>query len=173
MGMNERRENILKALSSAQTPVSASALAREMGVSRQVIVGDIALLRMQGSDIVSTVRGYTMPISVGTSGAFTGRIICQHSLEATEKELSAIVSAGAQVLDVTVTHDLYGEITGQLNITSLEDVEAFLHDLSRNKAKLLSELTNGVHVHSISCKDAGIFETVKSELARLNLLYDG
>ena len=40
--------------------VSGSALAREVGVSRQVVVQDIALLRADGHDVVATNRGYVL-----------------------------------------------------------------------------------------------------------------
>ena len=170
MDILERRESILRVLTQAQTPVSAGSLARQMGVSRQIIVGDIALLRTQGSQIISTVRGYTMAPRT-SPGVYTGKVVCQHNLADTEKELSAIVRMGGLVLDVVVDHDLYGEIIGQLNIATLEDVETFIRNLGRNKARLLSELTDGIHVHTISCRDAATFEIIKQELAALNLLY--
>lgn len=40
-----RRAAILSVLERAEHPVSAAALAREFSVSRQIIVGDVALLR--------------------------------------------------------------------------------------------------------------------------------
>ncbi len=47
----ERRERILTALRDCKEPLSGSALARELGVTRQVIVQDVALLRRPGRDI--------------------------------------------------------------------------------------------------------------------------
>ena len=44
MNAAQRRESILKRLSGAEAPVSASALAALLGVSRQIVVGDVALL---------------------------------------------------------------------------------------------------------------------------------
>ena len=43
-----RRAAISETLRTAEKPVSASALARRYQVSRQIIVGDIALLRAAG-----------------------------------------------------------------------------------------------------------------------------
>lgn len=57
----ERREAITRLLERAREPVSAAALAREFSVSRQIIVGDVALLRASGVDITATPRGYLMP----------------------------------------------------------------------------------------------------------------
>ena len=55
-----RRDEILQALAGASGPVSAAALAARLGVSRQVVVGDVALLRAAGSPIVATPRGYVL-----------------------------------------------------------------------------------------------------------------
>lgn len=55
MNGEERRAKLKERLGAA--PVSATALAKELGVSRQVIVQDIALLRAEGEHILSTNRG--------------------------------------------------------------------------------------------------------------------
>ena len=60
MNARERRRAIMGVLEGAKEPVSGSALAREVGVSRQVVVQDIALLRADGHDIVATNRGYVL-----------------------------------------------------------------------------------------------------------------
>ncbi len=60
MDARERRRAIMGVLEGATEPVSGSALAREVGVSRQVVVQDIALLRADGHDIVATNRGYVL-----------------------------------------------------------------------------------------------------------------
>ena len=56
----ERRENIIRDLRSEERPVSAGTLAARYGVSRQVVVQDVALLRAQGTDIQSTPNGYLL-----------------------------------------------------------------------------------------------------------------
>ena len=45
MDAQERRQAIARRLERARSPVSATALAREFSVSRQIIVGDVAILR--------------------------------------------------------------------------------------------------------------------------------
>ena len=55
---SERQAQIKAALSTAAEPLSASSFARQFAVSRQTIVGDIALLRAQGEPIIATPRGY-------------------------------------------------------------------------------------------------------------------
>ena len=170
MDAEKRRESIKAQLLQQEEPVSASRLAQQLGVSRQIIVGDIALLRTQGCDIVATARGYMRAKAV-VSGRYVGKIACQHSLADTKNELYTIVELGGQVLDVVVEHELYGEITGQLNLASCSDVNAFLQKVANNEARLLSELTDGVHLHTIACRDAAAFETIRAALARQSLLY--
>ncbi len=41
----DRKTRIMEIISSSDKPVSASKIAKELGVSRQIIVGDVALLR--------------------------------------------------------------------------------------------------------------------------------
>ena len=60
MNGTQRRENILSLLRTSDKAYSGTALGKELGVSRQIIVQDIALLRREGHDIVSTVRGYLL-----------------------------------------------------------------------------------------------------------------
>lgn len=61
MDSEARREALAERLRGAEGPLSAAALARELNVSRQVIVGDVALLRAGGLDITATPRGYLLP----------------------------------------------------------------------------------------------------------------
>lgn len=60
-----RRRAIAEALSKAAGPVAASVLGERFGVSRQIVVGDIALLRASGMDITATPAAiYSAPASV-------------------------------------------------------------------------------------------------------------
>ena len=59
----ERRQYIISALEKAHSPVSASSLAGELSVSRQIIVGDVAILRASGREILATPRGYILELS--------------------------------------------------------------------------------------------------------------
>lgn len=170
MDAEKRRETIKAQLQQQEEPVSASRLAQRLGVSRQIIVGDIALLRAQGYDIVATARGY-MRAKAAVSGHYVAKIACQHSLADTGKELYTIVDLGGQVLDVVVEHYLYGEITGQLNLSGRSDVDTFLQKIANNEARLLSELTGGVHLHTIACRDAAAFKAITAALTEQSLLY--
>ena len=170
MDANLRRDTILEIIGQYDAPVSASSLAKRLNVSRQVIVGDIALLRAQGHEIIATARGY-MISKLRESNQHIGKIACCHSPEDTKDELYTMVDLGAVVLDVWVEHELYGDITGQLNLKSREDVDVFISRVKSLKIKLLSELTMGVHLHTITCRDKTHFEQVSQALDKLGYLY--
>ncbi len=170
MSGESRRSRILEMLKNSSVAVSASQMAARLGVSRQVIVGDVALLRASGWDIMATSQGYILP-PVYSGSQYIGKLPCQHSLEQTQQELSTIVRLGGEVLDVMVEHYLYGEIKGQLNIATQQDVEKFLQRVRDNETRLLSELTGGVHLHTVACPNKAAFEAIQKELESLNILY--
>ena len=76
-----RREKIIEIMSNQKEPVSGSDLAKKFGVSRQVIVQDIALLRATNKNILSTNKGYVLYDPSEQSG--------KRSAEAKEKLLCA------------------------------------------------------------------------------------
>ena len=76
MNAAQRRKVILERLTEADAPLSASVLAGKLGVSRQIVVGDVALLRASGPQIDATPRGYQLhPAARG----YTGILACVHS----------------------------------------------------------------------------------------------
>ena len=119
MRAEERRQAIREFLQQARQPVSAGALAARYSVSRQIIVGDIALLRAAGADISATPRGYV--ILRETSG-LVRQVAVQHDAAGMEAELNAMVDQGCTVLDVIVEHPIYGQLTGPLQLASRYDV---------------------------------------------------
>ncbi len=163
----ERRAAILEMLSASHQPLSAGHIAREMGVSRQVVVGDIALLRASGEQVVSTARGYLL-----TRPALqkTWIIECSHSKEGLLDELYAVVDNGGALLDVKVEHPIYGLISGTLNIRSRHDADRFANQLKEQKAAPLSLLTDGTHFHTVSCPDEETFERVLRSLSEKGIL---
>ena len=56
----QRREEILALLNQADAPIAAKDLAARFGVSRQVIVQDLAVIRASRPNIISTNRGYIL-----------------------------------------------------------------------------------------------------------------
>jgi transcriptional regulator of NAD metabolism len=169
MSTGKRRKKVLSILKEARQAVSASALAEQLNVSRQIIVGDIALLRAQGNDILSTPRGYIIE-SVQIGGVIC-KLACMHSPELTKDEIYAIVDNGGRLLDVIVEHPLYGQLSGQLNIYSRYDADVFLNKVASGKISLLSNLTDGVHLHTISCSDHETVGRIKNILREMGILY--
>ncbi len=169
MDANARRRVVARLIDAAAQPMSATALAVEMGVSRQVIVGDVALLRAEGCQIVSTARGYLGGDKM-LGGRFVGRLACRHDDASTKSELYAMVDLGGHVLDVAVEHAIYGELTGQLGLMCRADVDDFCDRLSEKTSLPLSALTGGIHLHTLSCADRAAFERIKAELGRRGFL---
>ena len=60
MNTEERRVQILNILRKETEPVAARKLAEQFGVSRQVIVQDMAVIRVKAPEIISTTRGYML-----------------------------------------------------------------------------------------------------------------
>ena len=162
-----RRQAILDRLRTADRPVSASALAAGLNVSRQIIVGDIALLRAGGAEISATPRGYVLPRA--TDG-ITRTIACRHTLTQTGQELDILVDNGCTVLDVIVEHPVYGQLTGQLQISSRYDVEQFLVRIHDSDAAPLSMLTGGLHLHTLCCPNEDAYTRACAALKAAGLL---
>jgi len=170
MDADLRRKHILDTINNQKKPVSASFLAKELNVSRQVIVGDVALLRAQGHEIIATARGYMIP-SFNDSNQYLGKIACQHTPENTKSELYTMVDLGAVIINVIVEHGFYGEITGCLNLASRLDVDIFMAKVNSSEIKLLSELTMGIHLHTIACRNKSHFDQVCQALDNSGYLY--
>mgnify|MGYP003292148704 FL=1 len=163
----ERRNAIYQVLS-ADTPISATALAGRFGVTRQVVVGDIALLRAEGRSVIATPRGYIIPVPDG----FLRTIACVHNAAQTRGELNAMVDCGCTVIDVVVEHPVYGQLTAPLAISSRYDVEQFIEKMASASASPLSALTEGIHLHTLSCPDAQVFDHLCDKLREMGMLFE-
>lgn len=170
MDSQERRNAIARELERAPAPLSATALAKQFSVSRQIIVGDIALLRAAGADITVTPRGYIVPRSaVGVKRT----LACRHEGDQMEAELNTVVDQGCTILDVIVDHPIYGQLTGPLNLSSRYDVSQFILRCREESASPLSLLTEGIHLHTVLCPDEGAFARVREALYKLGVLLEG
>ena len=166
MTASERRQQIARLLSASHAPISATTLSQELGVSRQIIVGDIALLRAAGQEITATARGYVIPAQNG----LLRRIACTHSAEETLDELDAMVDCGCTVVDVIVEHPVYGQLTAPLHLSSRLDVDQFMKRM--DGAAPLSQLTGGVHLHTLSCPDETAYEHLLQLLRQRGFLVE-
>ena len=170
MTTQERREGILEALRQAGSPLTASALASTYDVSRQIIVGDISVLRAAGHPIEATSRGYIMDAH-RDEFPYIGTIVCKHDQKEMDAELNAIVDNGGTVIDVTIDHAVYGELTGKLDIGSRFDAKLFAERMS-GEDRPLSTLSGGIHMHRIGCKDEATFNRIKEDVRKLGLLLE-
>lgn len=170
MRAEERRQAILEHLRQSSRPVSAGYLAERFSVSRQAVVGDVALLRASGADISATPRGYV--ISQAAQGLIR-QVACRHDAAGMEAELNAMVDQGCSVLDVIVDHPIYGQLTGPLQLSSRYDVGQFIARCAGAGARPLSDLTGGIHLHTLSCPDESAFLRVRGALGDLGVLLEG
>ena len=169
MQADSRRQSIIKGLTGCAGPVSAGKLAGMFGVSRQIIVGDIALLRASGTDITATPRGYVL--TRGAEGIIH-RIPCRHRPEEMKEELQILVDNGCLIRDVIVEHPIYGQLVGQLDIATRYDVDEFIAKVSQSDAAPLSDLTGGIHLHTIFCPDEETYRRVLQKLRESGFLFE-
>ncbi|MEF9940892.1 MAG: transcription repressor NadR [Lachnospiraceae bacterium] len=162
MDGDKRRKEILKLLKISEEPISGTVLAKNMEVSRQVIVQDIALLRATNKNILSTNKGYVIYGQQSGTATYKRIIAVKHSDEQMKDELYTIVDHGAKLLDVVVEHEVYGQIAADLFISSRRDVDEFIEKISNHIAKPLKYLTGDVHYHTIEASDETILD--KTEL---------
>lgn len=166
---SKRREQLIKIIKENGEPISGGELSRLLGVSRQVIVQDIALLRASEVNIISTTKGYLV---YPTDNTRVKRIFkVKHSTEQIEDELCTIVDNGGKILDVLVTHEIYGEITTALIIRNRQDVYDFVNKVKEKKIVPLKELTDGVHQHTVEADSEETFERINRALQEKGYLY--
>ena len=162
----ERRAKILELLKNSSSPLSGNELASLTGVSRQVIVQDIALLRANGSEVVSTINGYV----IEEPKVFRRVFKVRHSDEQVEEEMDLFVDNGCVIEDVFIYHKVYGTVRAEMNISTRADVAAFLNDILTGKSSLLKNVTSGYHYHTVTAKDEASLDRVMDELQKRGFL---
>lgn len=166
MGGQERREQILKILKNSDKPVAGTELAKQLQVSRQVIVQDMALIRANGVGILSTNRGYVIDEERTASRVF--KVI--HTDGQVEEELNLFVDLGGKVEDVFVFHKVYGVIKASMNIKSRRDVKNYMEGISTGKSTNLKNLTSDYHYHTITADDEQTLDMIQEELRQRGFL---
>lgn len=152
-----RRKQILAILLSEGDAVSGGELSSRLGASRQIIVSDIAALKAQGNDIISTHKGYIIKESALKERVFKLR----HTSEQTEDELSSIVNLGGTVVDVFVWHKVYGKVRATLNIFSERGVRQFIEGIKSGKSTELMHITSGYHYHTVSADSEQMLDDIE------------
>lgn len=163
MNGEERRKNLLNILTNSDKPVAGVSLAKEFSVSRQVIVQDIALIRANGINIISTNRGYLIQ---NKNDSVTRVFKVHHEENEVEEELNMIIDLGGIVKDVFVYHKVYGVIKANMNIKSRRDVKRYMEDITSGKSTLLMNVTSGFHYHTIVADDEQTLDIIQEELQK-------
>lgn len=162
----ERRREIIRFISENKAPASGTALAGRYHVSRQVIVQDIALLRAEGYEILSTNRGYFLNSPKEVSRIF----YVQHDDSRILEELNLIVDCGGNVQDVFVRHEVYGELKAALAVDSRKKAAAFLDNIQKGKCSPLNSITSGYHYHTVSAESEEVLDSIEEELREHHFL---
>ena len=84
--------------------------------------------------------------------------------------MNIIIKYGGIIEDVIVEHPLYGEMKGMLMIKNYNELDKFLNKYKEYDAKLLSVLTNGVHLHTISVDSEENLQLIMKELKEENFI---
>lgn len=163
---HERREQIIEVLKNSTEPVAGTELAKQLHVSRQIIVQDMALIRANGFEIISTNRGYIIHTPRQVSRVF--KVI--HTDEQTEEELNLFVDLGAKVENVFVFHKVYNVIKANMNIKSRRDVSKYIEGITSGKSTNLMNLTSNYHYHTIVAEDEQTLDMIQEELQRRGFL---
>jgi len=168
---DERRAFILNRLKESREPITGSELAATTNVSRQVIVGDITLLKAKNEPIIATSQGYLYIHATNPTGA-ERTIACSHDPERTEEELILLVDHGVTVKDVKIEHPVYGDLTASIMVSNRYEVKQFMEKIRTTKAAYLSELTDGIHLHTISAPTERALNEAEEALREANFLID-
>lgn len=171
-GREGRRERLIAALRGRDGALPGGELARLLGVSRQAVVQDVAVLRAGGAPIVASPNGYlwTPPEGLEPAPRLHSRVAVRHRPEETGPELYALVACSVRVVDVVVEHPLYGELRGYLDLATRAQVDAWLAAVQRHDASLLSALTGGIHLHSLEADTPLALAEARARLEALGFL---
>ncbi|MCY7753437.1 transcription repressor NadR [Bacillus haynesii] len=167
----ERRQQLLAWLKESEAPLTGSELAKKASVSRQVIVQDISLLKAKNEPIIATSQGYMyLRSALGKKQPVQRIIACDHEPEKTEEELNLIVDFGVTVKDVTIEHPVYGDLTASIRVSTRKEVSDFVKKISSTNAAYLSQLTNGIHLHTLEADDEEKIEQACNALQKAGIL---
>ncbi len=166
MKAEKRRREIVALLMGSEQPLSGGTLSERTGVSRQVIVQDIAVLKAAGYDILSTHKGYIIKSAPTVERVFKVR----HDSDRTEEELSCIVELGGIVVDVYVWHKVYGKIGAGLNIFSQLGVKQFMEGIKSGRSTELMHITGGYHYHTVRADSEAVLDSIQQYLSENNYI---
>ena len=167
-----RREKLYEMLENAEEPLTGVVLSKALNVTRQIIVGDVALLRSSGKKIISTARGYQLAGEVPEKG-FHQEFRCQsRKMDAAEleAELNVVVDNGGIVHGLTLTHEVYGVIQVPMDLYSRREVRQYMERLKEEKGPLITTLTQGRHVLQVEARNDEDLEALGEGLKEMGVL---
>ena len=159
-----RRKELMKLLQNEMRPLSGTELARHFGVSRQVIVQDIALLRATDRNILSTNKGYMLYHPEQEEERSRRILASHHDKERMQEELYLIVDNGGCVCDVVVEHEIYGQLSADLILKNRRDVNEFVKKMGEISDQPLNVLTGGIHFHTVEAESEEILDCIEEQL---------
>ena len=168
MNTAQRRTEILKLLQQEEKPVAARAMASQFGVSRQVIVQDMAVIRASTPGILSTTRGYVLQQDKDI--ACTREFKVRHGQEQAAEELNLIVDCGGRVKNISISHRVYGRVTAEMDIRSRQDVNEFVQAINSSHSSVLSSATSGYHYHLIEASSQERLDLIGEQLKKAGFL---
>lgn len=160
----ERRMQILGKLQKSDTPLSGTALAKAFHVSRQIIVQDIALMRAENNNILSTNKGYLLRPNKTGHGQPKRVFYVKHATQQVMDEFDTILELGGKILDVAVEHELYGVIRVDLHIESHGDAVEFYEKLKTCRDNPLKMLTDDSHYHTVAAPSEKLLDLIEEAL---------
>ena len=160
----ERRNRILTLLKEHSSPLCGTALANEFHVSRQVIVQDIALMRAEHHDILSTNRGYIYHREDHQTSMPKRVFFVRHSTDQVLSEFMTILELGGKVLDVVVEHEIYGQIRVDLLIENAQEAREFYDKILTSKDNPLKILTDDCHYHTVAAPSEKLLDLIAQAL---------
>ncbi len=166
MAVAQRRKEILNILRQTDEPIAAKDLALRFGVSRQVIVQDLAVIRVAHPNIISTYRGYLLQLETTYSREFKVR----HDDDGAKEELNLIVDLGGRVQNVSISHKFYGRVTAEMNISSRQDVREYIRALCSGHSRHLSNATGGYHYHLVEAMNEERLDLIEQALKEHHFL---
>lgn len=169
----ERREMILQTLRESEKPLTGKDLGEMANVSRQVIVGDVNLLKAVNEPIIATSQGYLYIHPVKGPAKIEKTLVCKHAPEQTEEELNILVDHGLTVKDVKVEHPVYGDLSASIMVSNRREVKAFMQQVLEANAVYLANLSEeGIHLHTVTADTYEQIGEAESALRKAGILIE-
>lgn len=156
-------------LRSSPEPITGSTFSDQLGVSRQAIVNDIAILRAAGEQITGSPRGYRM---ADDPPGVRALIRCDHPPDRGREEFEILLDRGITVLDVGVEHSVLGEVRAPILIETRADIDRCSETITEAGEMPLSAITRGVHSHMVRAPNRDALDAAMRELRERGILIE-